>query len=162
MKWIERLSSLLGGIAIGVLVIITTWSVITRYLLHSPLTWVEEASGLLLIWIIMIAAIACEARNEHLTIDLIEKVLSPKLKKILSIMISMISAGLLTVIAVQGLQLANNTAFRKTQILGVSYYWFNIAICIGAAGLILVTLLRIWLAPIDADNSININEKGAS
>lgn len=161
MKWLAYLASLAGGLAVGVIVAVTAWAVFARYFLHSPLTWIEEISGLLLVWIVMLSAIACEARNENLTIDLLEKALPPVGQKVLSSIISIASIGLLGAMGWLGWQLAQSTAFRKTQILGVSLYWFYMAFCVGAAGLIIVTAMRLFVKPIENDEVL-VDAEGAS
>lgn len=154
MKWIAYLASLVGGVAVGAMVLITAWAVFARYVLHSPLTWVEEISGLLMGWIVLVSAIACEARNENLTIDLLENALPPRIRKALSSIVSLASIGLLVVLGWEAWKLAGTTAFRKTQILGVSFFWFYVAFCVGAAGLVVVTILRLFQPPLRSDDEL--------
>lgn len=155
MRWLAYLASLAGGLAVGVIVLVTAWSVFARYVLHSPLTWIEEFSGLLMMWIVLISAIACEARNENLTIDLLEKILPPVAQKILSSVVSLASVGLLVVLGWQGWKLAQSTAFRKTQMLGVPFFWIYVAFCVGAAGLIIVTVMRLFVRPIESEDMLS-------
>ena len=152
MRWLAYLASLAGGLAVGVIVLVTAWSVFARYILHSPLTWIEEISGLLMMWIVLVSAIACEARNENLTIDLLERALPPTAQKILFRAVSLASVGLLGVLGWQGWKLAASTAFRKTQMLGVPFFWIYLAFCVGAGGLIIVTVMRLFMPPLESDD----------
>lgn len=152
MKWIAYLASLVGAVAVAIMVLITAWAVFTRYVLHNPLTWVEEISGFLMGWIVLVSAIACEARNENLTIDLLENALPPRIRKVFSSAVALASIGLLIVLGWLAWKLAGTTAFRKTQILHISFFWFYVAFCVGAAGLVVVTLLRLFQPPLQSDD----------
>ena len=59
---------LLGGL-LGVLVLIGGAQVVARYVLGSPLSWVIEASILLMVWATMLAGYTGVRRNVHLSAD---------------------------------------------------------------------------------------------
>src|SRR5690606_14329423 len=99
MRWIDRTASVIGGLSLVVLVTIVASAVFARYVMGQPLAWTEEAAGLLMVWIVMISAIGTEARGEHLTIDIIEGFLSPKGRRVLIVIVGLLSIGLLGVIA---------------------------------------------------------------
>lgn len=58
-------------------------NVIMRYFFHSGLTWAEEVSRFLFIWLIFLGSIVGFKDNEHLGIDTLVRRLSPKGKRIL-------------------------------------------------------------------------------
>ena len=142
MRWIDRTASVIGGLSLVVLVTIVASAVFARYVMGQPLAWTEEAAGLLMVWIVMISAIATEARGEHLTIDIIEGFLSPKGRRALIVVVGLLSIGLLGVIAWYGWVLAEASAMRRTNILRISWFWIYLPVTLGALGVIVVTLLR--------------------
>lgn len=142
MRLISSITSAFGAIAVLVLVLLTAVAVGARYILGAPIAWTEEVSGLLMIWIVMIGAIACEANRQHLTIDLLEQALPGRARRALMIVVTLASVALLVFMAWQAWALAQSTAFKKTQILGVSWFWLDLAVVIGAAGTALVKLIR--------------------
>lgn len=58
-------------------------NVIMRYFFHSGLTWAEEVSRFLFVWLTFLGAIVGFKDNEHLGIDTLVRKLSPKGKRIL-------------------------------------------------------------------------------
>ncbi|RKS52226.1 TRAP-type C4-dicarboxylate transport system permease small subunit [Paracoccus pantotrophus] len=146
MRWIERAATLVGGACLAILVAIVAGSVFARYAMGQPIAWTEEAAGLLMVWIVMIAAIACEARDGHLTIDIIEHYLPPAMRRVLAAVVGLASIGLLLVIGWYGWVLADASAMRRTSILKVSWFWIYLPVALGGLLIAVVTLMRIFNA----------------
>lgn len=144
MRFIYQLSSAVAGLGVAALVLLTFAAVVARYVFGSPIAWTEEASGFLMIWIVMIGAIACEAGRHHLTIDLLENALKGALRRGFQIIVGLTSIGLLLFMAWQAWALALTTTFKKTQILGISWFWLDLAVVIGAGLSALVTLIALF------------------
>lgn len=144
MRVLYSIASALSALALAALVLATSAAVAARYVLGKPIAWTEEVSGLLMIWIVMLGAIACEAKRKHLTIDLIDQMLGPRTRQVLRIAIGLASIALLLVMAWQAWKLGQTTAFKKTQILGISWFWLDLAVVIGAAGTALVTFMHLF------------------
>ena len=53
-------------------------NVISRYFLDTTWGWYEEVSRFLLIWIVFLGAVVCMIRGDHLSIDLLPLVFSPR------------------------------------------------------------------------------------
>jgi len=143
MKPFFRLLSGIGSLLVLTLVGITTAAVIARYALGAPLQWTEEMSGILMIWIVFIGAIGCEVEDTHLTIDVVNMVLPDWLRHALTCAVGFLSIALLGAMGWLGYKLAINTALKKTQILKVSWFWLDIAVTVGAAGIAIVMFVRI-------------------
>jgi TRAP-type C4-dicarboxylate transport system permease small subunit len=141
---IFRAASAFGALSVAALVAVTATSVFARYLLGTPIAWTEEVSGLLMIWIVMIGAIACEANRQHLSIDLLETRLSPPARRLLVGAVTLASVGLLVWMGWEAWQLGQTTAFKKTQILGVSWFWLDLAVVVGALGTAFVMLVGLF------------------
>jgi len=75
---IERLLMLL----MLAIVLIVSWQVLSRYLLHSPSSVSEEVARFLLIWISLIGAVYCYRTKAHLGLDIITNKLAAKQQKI--------------------------------------------------------------------------------
>ncbi|WP_378949123.1 TRAP transporter small permease [Paracoccus sp. R86501] len=146
MKPLFRLLSGIGGLLVVTLVAITTAAVIARYGLGAPLQWTEEMSGILMIWIVFIGAIGCEVEDSHLTINVVTMMMPEWLRHALTGIVGLVSVGLLGAMGWLGYKLAINAALKKTQILKISWFWLDIAVTVGAAGIAIVMLVRIWRA----------------
>lgn len=144
MSLIFRLTSAFGAVCVGILVLMTAVAVLARYIFGVPFAWTEEVSGILMIWIVMVGAISCEANRQHLTIDLLENAMKGLPRRLMVFVVNLASVGLLAFMSWQGWALAKATAFKKTQILGVSWFWLDLAIVIGAGGTALVMAWRLY------------------
>lgn len=155
MRWLEKAATVVGGLCLATLVAIMFSSVVARYALGRPIAWTEELAGLLMVWIVMIAAVAAEARNEHLTIDLIEHYLPASARRGLAIAIGALSIGLLLVMGWYGWVLAEMSTMRRTQILRISWFWLYLPVAIGAVLLAIVTVLKLLGHQPDPENEMH-------
>src|SRR6266542_4259240 len=58
-----------------------------RYVLGDPLSWTEEIARLCLVWITFLGTYLAYRRNLHISIDLVQKRLSRSAKKIVHLMV---------------------------------------------------------------------------
>ncbi len=132
-----------AGIPLLVLVVVTIAAVFMRYLFNAPLQWTEEVSGLLMIWIVMLGGIAAERDGQQLTIPLLPDALPRRVGLVMNIVVSAFSIAILAYMGWLGWQLAGRAQYKLTQILGVSWFWIDVAVSVGAAGMAVYTLFRI-------------------
>ncbi|MFN4156227.1 MAG: TRAP transporter small permease [Paracoccaceae bacterium] len=145
MSYLSRSVSVMAGLLVLILVVATTASVVARYVFNAPFQWTEEFSGLLMIWIVFLGAIGCEIRNEHLTIDVLPSFLPEKPRRMLAIAVGLVSVGLLAAMAWLGWLLSVSAMTKQTRLLGISWFWIDLAVVVGAVGIGLVLLCRIAL-----------------
>ncbi len=146
LSWLfARLLDLAIALPIATLMILTNWAVFQRYGLNRPLQFVEEVSGLLLIWMVMLGAIAAERDNRHLSISFIADAMPRLLQNLVRVLIGLASIGLALYMAKLGWDLTQSVQRRATNILGISFYWIYIALPVGFVGMAIfmaLTLLR--------------------
>ncbi len=85
VKLIDRISGLLNFFIVCSLSLMTIFvfgNVVLRYVFNTGLTWSEELSRFLFIWMIFLGSILGLKDNEHLGVDMMVKKLSYKGKKI--------------------------------------------------------------------------------
>ncbi|USG67365.1 TRAP transporter small permease [Brevibacillus ruminantium] len=79
------LKVLLNGtiaLSLAFMAILVFGNVVLRYLFNSGITWSEEMSRFLFVWLIFLGAIGALKDNEHLSVDMLVKRLSPRMKKL--------------------------------------------------------------------------------
>ena len=135
MLYVSRGATVLAAILVAVLVGATAASVVARYVFAAPFQWTEEFSGLMMVWIVFLGAISCEYRREHLTIDVVTARLPQKLRYVLAIVVGLASLGLLLTMAWLAYELAHSAMNKRTRIMGVSWFWIDIAATVGALGI---------------------------
>jgi TRAP-type C4-dicarboxylate transport system permease small subunit len=143
MSKIGRIWGWAAGIPLFVLVLVTIVAVIMRYLFNSPLQSTEEISGLMMIWIVMIGGIAAERDGQHLAIPLLPDALPRRAGLAMNIAITAFSVVVLLYMAYLAWQLAGRAQYKLTQILGVSWFWIDIAVTVGTTVIAAYMVLRI-------------------
>lgn len=143
MAHLFRATGFVSGLLVLVLVLVTAASVVMRYAFNAPFQWTEEFSGLLMIWIVFIGAIGCEIRGEHLTIDVVTSLLGDRMRQALALAVGIVSLGLLAAMAWLGWELSVSALTKRTRLLGISWFWIDLAVVVGAAGIAGVLLTRV-------------------
>ncbi|GGA59423.1 TRAP transporter small permease [Pelagibacterium lentulum] len=135
MKFLEKPINWLLMILLTALVVLANWAVVQRYVLGQPLHFTEEVSAMLLIWIVMIGAIAAERDNQHLSISFIVESLPSPVAKTINIAIGLLSLGIVLFVAWIGWQLTASVQTRATDILRISFFWTYVAMPVGLLGI---------------------------
>lgn len=131
MEFIARLAHRLAAIPLLILLVVFNVAVVMRYFVDRPLQSTEEISGLLMIWIVMLGAIAAEQDDQHLHIPLLLDMLPAKAAAGINLVVSLLSAAFLLYVSYVGLLLSMNVHFKVTGILRISYFWIDIAVPVG-------------------------------
>jgi len=142
MKSIARLAHRLAAIPLLILLLVFNIAVVMRYFVGRPLQSTEEISGLLMIWIVMLGAIAAEQDDQHLHIPLLLEMLPAKIATGINLVMTLFACVFLLYAAYVGLLLSMNAQFKVTGILRISYFWIDIAVPIGFAVIAIYTAQR--------------------
>lgn len=143
MKFIAYIPAFLAGGALAVLVILTVLSVVARYLFGLPFHWLEEVSGLLMIWIVMAGAVVCERHAQHLTISMLTDALPLRFRAFIELIVALLSIAILVYLTWLGLLLSLGARDKLTDILGMSWFWIDLAVPAGAGGIAVSMLLSL-------------------
>lgn len=81
-KYLERLLNIFMAAALGMMVILVFGNVVLRYLFNSGITWSEEMSRYLFIWLTFLGAIGAFKSKEHLGVDMLVRRLPKRAKKV--------------------------------------------------------------------------------
>jgi len=81
--WIDNIEVFLSISILGSIVVIMGSQVIMRYIFNSPLTWAEELSLLLLIYLSFISADIAYRKKSHIAIDYFTKAIFLKSEEII-------------------------------------------------------------------------------
>ncbi|SBW11770.1 conserved membrane hypothetical protein [uncultured Alphaproteobacteria bacterium] len=143
MRHLGKIWTYAAAATLAALVLVTVAAVVMRYAFSQPIQWTEEISGLLMIWIVMTGAIAAERDNQHLAIPLLADLLPRRGRIALDLLVAVASVALLAVMGRLAWQLAARAQYKLTQILGISWFWIDVAVTFGCAGMAVYTLLRV-------------------
>ena len=94
MKVLERIFDVIEqGLGVALLLLMFASVLIQiffRYVLHSPLTWTEEASRYSFIWIVLLGAAFAVRRKEHVVMDVLVKRFPSSLQEQISLVLNVI------------------------------------------------------------------------
>jgi len=103
-RWGGRLDAALSfaelafiGLAMAFPSLLLFVNVVLRYVFLAPISWAEELSIYVIIWIVFVGGSAIVRRRGHLAIDLLPKALPPPARRSLMIVVLMASLGFFAV-----------------------------------------------------------------
>jgi TRAP-type C4-dicarboxylate transport system permease small subunit len=126
LKFIDRLLEIAAIASMGALVVLTLFSVLSRFIFKLPIAFSEEVGRFLFIWTAYLGAAITMRKNEHMKLDLFQGKLSPKAYSILQVIVFGLIAVFCIVLCREGTTLLD-TAFKQTAPvsripLGVVYF----------------------------------------
>ena len=83
----------LANIAFVVLLIAIFWGVLSRYVITTPATWVEEVSSIAFAWVTFVGAAEVHRRGKHVSVDLVTTALPAGMRAMLAVAAEVFVAG---------------------------------------------------------------------
>lgn len=83
---IDKLLNVLMALCLAFMSILVFGNVVLRYVFHSGITWSEEMSRFLFIWMVFLGAIGALKDNDHLGVDVLLKKLPSGVKRVIFIL----------------------------------------------------------------------------
>ncbi|MET1030502.1 TRAP transporter small permease, partial [Domibacillus tundrae] len=81
-RYFENTLNIFMAVALAVMVVLVFGNVVLRYAFNSGITWSEEMSRYLFIWLTFLGAIGAFKNKEHLGVDMLVKRLPNKMKRL--------------------------------------------------------------------------------
>ncbi len=139
-KFLQKLSDIVASLAVAVIVLITILAVFMRWLLNDPLIWGEEVLIISYIWLVMIGAASASGQRMHVSIDAITSLFPEKIQLSIAMFTHIIAIIGLSLFGYLGYELAIIAEDKITSITGISYYYIDIAVPIGASIMVLFSI----------------------
>lgn len=130
-KAILNLDAIITCITLSLCTILVNCNIFTRYLFNSPIYWAEEVATSLFIWTVFIGSAYAFRTKAHLGVDVLVKMLPPKLKKVVNLLIDLIEIAVLIMLTYVSAQYVMNSWHRVTDVLMMPRWYFAIAVPIG-------------------------------
>lgn len=117
---LDNLEEIVAAGILGVLLVFMAISVASRYLLESPLSWTNEISGLLMIWLVFLGSVGALKRAEHISVGVIVDRMPGALQTVIRWFGFLVVEAILLVLLVKGYELARETG-RSALALPISW-----------------------------------------
>lgn len=149
-SWWENYSKIINLIPVfllGLLVLVTCVSIFTqvvfRYLLNHPISWVDEFAVLIFAWMIFLGTAIAQKNDEHISIDILTRLLPRKIQTGLSIFTKILILLVLNFLFIEGIRLTMKTAGLKYPAMEISrgFLYVTIPVMMPLMGVYLIGLL---------------------
>lgn len=126
-----NLDIVVASVILAILIMLTFFGVIWRYIFNAPFTWLEEVQTSCMVWIVFAAAGAAFRTGNHVAIEMIVDMMPEKLQKIMEWLISVVVVVVIGYLFIQSLGFIQVflKSGRSTSMLKIPYAWvYGIAI----------------------------------
>ncbi len=117
--------------------------VVSRYVLHSPLTWSDELASMLFLWLAMLGAAVAFHRGEHMRMTALVARAGPSLRAFLDVVATLAALAFLLLIVVPSADYAYEESYITTPALQIANSWRAAALPVGIVLMALFALLRL-------------------
>ncbi len=124
-------------------ILVLLGGVISRYAFHAPLVWSDELASILFLWLTMIGSAVAFRRGEHMRLTLFVSRARPEVGAWLETFAAAVVALFALFLIGPAQDYVEDEAFITTPALGIPNSWRVLAIAVGIALLLAMTLLRL-------------------
>jgi tripartite ATP-independent transporter DctM subunit len=117
--------------------------VLSRYVLHTPLVWVDELASLLFIWLIMLGAAVAFRRGSHMRMTALVDAATPKWRGVFELVATVAALTWLALVALPAWEFACEEAVVTMPALDISNAWRAAALPSGIALILLMSVVRL-------------------
>lgn len=117
---LDNLEEIVATGILAVLLVIMVTSVTSRYVLESPLSWSNEISGLLMVWLVFLGSVGALKRAEHISVGVFVDSMPGALQTMIRWFGFLVIELVLLVLLIKGYELARETGRSA---LGLPISW---------------------------------------
>ena len=141
---LTRLLNLLAGVSFLVMVVLTCWQVLTRYVLNSPSSWSEELVSYMFAWMSLLGASIVTSERGHMNIPILADMAGPGSKKALLCLGEAVAFLFsLVILVLGGMQITKLAMGQTTSSLGIPVGMFYVILPLCGILNIIYTILNI-------------------
>jgi len=122
------------------MILLLSVNVALRYLFSYPLSWAEEISVILLIWVTFFASGILQKRDEHVKVTYIYDALPTKIKRVFLVVGNICTCSVLIIFLISSIKLIKVQARTFTPALGLPMSICAVAVLIGIAAMMIYTI----------------------
>jgi TRAP-type C4-dicarboxylate transport system permease small subunit len=139
---------LLVIVLMAVMTVVVLLGVFYRYVLLDALSWTEEASRYLMIWMGFLGTGLVMREGGHIAVDLLPQHLTGVGRRAVLVLVRLLGLAFLLVVVGAGLVLAYRVSGQRTPVLAISMMWPYLAIAVGCLLTALETIALMLREPV--------------
>lgn len=135
-KWFaEHFEEVLSVILLSLMATLAFAGVITRYVFQMPIAFTEELEVNALVWLTLFGTASAFRRNKHLRMMFVQDKLSPKVRRLLGIVLNILCICLFVVLGYLGyMQLLDEMLLEITsESLDIPQWFYTLCIPVGCS-----------------------------
>jgi C4-dicarboxylate transporter, DctQ subunit len=155
VRFLSRLGIALSAVSLLVSLALITFSVVMRYFLNRPQSWIDEIAGYLLVASVMLAAADALFHGEHIAVDIVSDRLPANAKRIIDKLGLIAVAVMGVLLAVSGWDMVEFSwvsGMVSTGYLSVPLWFPQLLVPIGGTLLVIAALAMLFLHDGEADD----------
>ena len=106
------------------ILVLATTQVTLRYVFTAPLSWPEELSGYLVVWLTFVGAAGVARKNLHVRVELMEEFCGPWVQRWLYPLYDLVILVFLVLLVVGGIELYGQMTFERTPAMRIPVRYF--------------------------------------
>lgn len=136
MRPVEAVAAVLLVVIVGLLLT----GVVARYLLHTPIIWVDEAASISFLWLAMMGAAIAIDRNEHLRLTVFIGMFPERLRGFVDALALLIVVVVLGALIMPAIEYVREESFITSAALNISVSYRVSAIVLGIVLMLIVAI----------------------
>ncbi len=117
--------------------------VVSRYVLHTPLIWVDEFASLLFVWLIMLGSAIAFRRGSHMRMTAIVDLAGEKWRGVFELVATVAALTWLALMAYPAYEFASEEVLVSMPALDISNAWGAAALPVGIGIILLISIVRL-------------------
>ena len=142
--FLDRLITRIVGTTLGLVVLVMLLAVWTRYVMNDPVSWTEQLSRILFVWMTFLGAAVLYRRAQHIAIDYFTTLMPDRLARILRFTNEVAMLLLFLILLVYGAGLVRSTISQTYGALDISPAVFYASAPVSAALMIIFWLENLF------------------
>jgi TRAP-type C4-dicarboxylate transport system permease small subunit len=99
LQTIHRVEDGLLAVFLGAMIVLGSAQIVLRNLFHTGVSWGDPLLRVLVLWLGMLGALAASRDNQHITIDILSRVLPPRARSVARAVTSLFTAAVATLVS---------------------------------------------------------------
>lgn len=132
----------LAQVLLWLFVVLTSLQVIMRYVFNAPLTWPEELTQILLVWMTFIAAVGLSRAKIHIRIEIVEEMIGDRGRHAMDAVFNLLTVVFMVLLVVGGWDMFQQLEFERTPALRWKWNIIYAVVPLSAAAMFVIHLLQ--------------------
>lgn len=132
LKWVlENFPIIIAGIALFLAIFFTAINALSRYLFSRTFVWTDELVAMGFAYTVFFGSAAACKYGMHYGLELLSNALPKRGKKVLELLVSLVSLVLICCLAYLAWVLTMNVGTKIMTATRISYRWFDLGMALG-------------------------------